>query len=114
MSPEQSPLLFTYQKIADTTSAMREAARVGNWSVALELGKIYCASVEKLRNLNRSVELDSGSRVMKHDLFISIIENDADTRDLAMPPHAGIEQLLEGFKRDQPLFIAARTKEPKE
>jgi flagellar protein FliT len=114
MSPEQAPILLTYQKIADTTSAMREAARVGNWSVALELGKIYCASVEKLRDLDRTAELDSSGRVMKHDLLVSIIENDADTRDLAMPSRIGIDQVLKNFKRDQPLFIPTTRKESKE
>jgi flagellar protein FliT len=111
MSSEQATVLLTYQKIADTTSAMREAARVGDWSVALELGKVYCASVEELRNVAPAVEWDPNGRVIKHDLLISIIENDADTRDLAMQPEVALDELLEESKRNQPLFTFAAAKE---
>jgi flagellar protein FliT len=111
MSSDQlAPILLVYQEIADTTSAMLEAARSGDWPVVLELGASYCESVEKLRDLDYSAPLDSSSRAIKHDLLVSIIENDADTRDLAMPQMASLGELLGRLKREQPRLTSMGAK----
>ncbi len=106
MKSDLAPILQVYQEIADTTSAMLEAARAGNWEAVIVLGDDYCEAVEKLRTLDRSAPLDQTARAMKHDLLVSIIENDADTRDLAMPRLAGLDTLLGRLKRGHPLLEA--------
>ena len=47
-------------------------------------GQQYCELVERLRS-EPSMPLDDAGRAMKYDLLVRILENDALTRDLAIP-----------------------------
>lgn len=91
---------------------MLDAARAGNWPDVVELGAQYCRSVEKLNHLDSSTPLDSSGRAKKHELLVSIIDNDADTRDLAMPQLARLNHLLGRLKVDQPTITPDNTPAP--
>ena len=50
--------------------------------------------------------LDDAGRAMKYDLLVRILENDALTRDLAIPQLARLGELLGRMKRQQTLLSA--------
>jgi flagellar protein FliT len=104
MPYDPSPILLVYQEIADSTEAMLHAARAGNWTVVHDHGQTYCRAVEKLRDLPDAAKLDSSDQTLKHALLITIIENDADARELALPQQMGMDELLGRLKREQPML----------
>ena len=104
-----SPLsaqLLPYKKIADITRAMMEAARAQNWDDAVEFGYQYCDAVEALRKHDHATShpLNESERMIKRDLLIRILENDAATRQFATPQLARLGTLLGRLKRQQSLL----------
>ncbi|KAG0761509.1 hypothetical protein G6F22_018866 [Rhizopus arrhizus] len=73
---------------------MLTAAQAGDWDAAMVHGQQYCEQVERLRMTERTVPLDDAARAMKYDLLVRILENDALTRDLALPQLARLGELL--------------------
>ena len=106
-----SPILEHYQEIALITGEMLAAAQVGDWDGAMVLGQHYCEQVERLRQAERATPLDEAARAMKYDLLVRILENDAQTRDLALPQLAQAGQLR---KRQQTLLSAYGYQAPEE
>ncbi len=108
------PILEHYQEIALITSDMLSAAQTGDWDAAMAFGQQYCEQVERLRLTDNSVPLDEAGRAMKYDLLVRILENDALTRDLALPQLARLGELLGRMKRQQTLLSAYGYQAPEE
>lgn len=107
-----SPILEHYQDIAETTGDMVAAAKAGDWNTVMAFGQQYCEQVERLRAAEPGVPLDEAGRAIKYDLLVRILENDALTRDLAMPQLARLGELLGRMKRQQSLLSAYGYKAP--
>ena len=99
-----SPILEHYQEIA-VTGEMLTAAQAGDWDTAMVHGQQYC-ELERLRHSEPSMPLDDAGRAMKYDQLVRILENDALTRDLAIPQLARLGELLGRMKRQQTLLSA--------
>lgn len=101
-----SPILEHYQEIALITGEMLTAAQAGDWDTAMAHGQQYCELVERLRIAEPTAPLDEAGRAMKYDLLVRILENDAMTRDLALPQLARLGEMLGRMKRQQTLLSA--------
>ncbi|MFY0476480.1 flagellar protein FliT [Achromobacter marplatensis] len=99
-------ILENYQEILFITGEMLTAAKAGDWDLAMVHGQQYCERVELLRRSEQKVPLDEAERAMKYDLLVRILENDALTRDLALPQLARLGELLGRMKRQQTLLSA--------
>ncbi|MBO9357806.1 flagellar protein FliT [Bordetella petrii] len=108
MMPPTRPatVLDIYREIANLTDEMLAAARSGDWPVVLAHGQRYCETVEQLRRLDPAAPLDGPGREAKYGLLVRILENDAATRDLAVPQMARLSDLLGRMKRQQTLLSA--------
>lgn len=111
---QSSTILEQYQEIALSTSEMLTAAQAGDWDTALMHGQLYCEQVERLRHAEPANPLDEAGRSMKYDLLVRILENDAMTRDLALPQLARLGELLGRMKRQQTLLSAYGNQAPDE
>jgi len=111
---QSSTILEQYQEIALSTSEMLTAAQAGDWDTALMHGQLYCEQVERLRHAEPVNPLDDAGRSMKYDLLVRILENDAMTRDLALPQLARLGELLGRMKRQQTLLSAYGQQAPDE
>ena len=109
-----TPILERYQEIAFITGEMLAAAQAGDWDAAMVHGQQYCEQVEQLRMTERTVPLDDAARAMKYDLLVRILEDDALTRDLALPQLARLGELLGRMKRQQTLLSAYGNRTPEE
>ncbi|MGE8639144.1 MAG: flagellar protein FliT [Achromobacter sp.] len=107
-------ILENYQEIASITGEMLTAAKAGDWDLAMVHGQQYCERVELLRQYEQKVPLDEAARAMKYDLLVRILENDALTRDLALPQLARLGELLGRMKRQQTLLSAYGYQAPEE
>ena len=107
-------ILEHYQEIAFITGEMLTAAKAGDWDLAMVHGQQYCERVELLRQTEQKVPLDDAGRAMKYDLLVRILENDALTRDLAIPQLARLGDLLGRMKRQQTLLSAYGYQAPEE
>jgi len=108
------PILDHYQEIALITADMLSAAQSGDWDAAMVHGQLYCEQVERLRLAEASAPLDEAGRAMKYDLLVRILDNDALTRDLALPQLARLGDLLGRMKRQQTLLSAYGYQAPEE
>lgn len=109
-----TPILEHYQAIALITSEMLAAAQAGDWDAAMIHGQQYCEHVERLRVTERAIPLDDAERAMKYDLLVRILENDALTRDLALPQLARLGELLGRMKRQKTLLSTYGNQAPEE
>ncbi len=107
-----SPVLEHYQDIAVITGDMVVAAKAGDWNTVMAYGQQYCELVERLRAAEPGTPLDEAGRAIKYDFLVRILENDALTRDLAMPQLARLGELLGRMKRQQSLLSAYGYKAP--
>lgn len=107
-------ILEHYQEIAFITGEMLTAAKTGDWDLAMVHGQQYCERVELLRQTEQKEPLDEAGRAMKYDLLVRILENDALTRDLAIPQLARLGELLGRMKRQQTLLSAYGYQAPEE
>jgi len=108
MTPPQrhTSVLDIYREIANLTDDMLAAAQSGDWSIVLACGQRYCEWVEQLRDIDPVAPLDHAGREAKYDLLVRILDNDAATRDLAIPQMARLSDLLGRMKRQQSLLSA--------
>lgn len=104
MSSPSPAILQQYAKIADATEAMVAAARQDDWQLVLQLGQQYCELTEQIRRMETRPLMDEADRARKHDYLVRILENDALTRDLAMPQLARLSDLLGRMKRQRALI----------
>jgi len=101
MTSHSPQILELYREIVSVTASMLNAARTEDWNSVLTHGQSYCEVVERLRHIGISEPLDDDERRLKHDMLVQILENDANTRDLAMPELARMSDLLGRMKRQQ-------------
>ncbi|ANN66835.1 flagellar protein FliT [Bordetella bronchialis] len=102
MSSQSSQIILElYREIVAVTTAMLNSARAQDWSSVLQFGQTYCEIVERLRTIGVTEPLDDAERRQKHDMLVQILENDANTRDLAIPELARMSELLGRMKRQQ-------------
>jgi flagellar protein FliT len=87
---------------------------MGDWDGAMLHGQQYCERVERLRHMEHAAPLDEGGRAIKYDLLVRILENDAQTRDLALPQLAHLGELLGRMKRQQTLLSTYGNRAPEE
>ena len=106
MTPDSPQILEHYREIVAVTTAMLNAARTGDWNSVLRFGHAYCDAVERLRALGGPAVMDDHERQQKYDMLVQILENDAHTRDLAMPELARMSELLGNMKRQQGMVSA--------
>jgi flagellar protein FliT len=99
MPSQVSYVLDIYQQIAAVTDVMLASARTSDWTSVLKHGQRYCELVEQLRIRENSAPLDDASRATKYDLLVRILNNDASTRELAIPQLARLGDLLGRMKR---------------
>ena len=104
--PRPASVLDVYQEIATLTDDMLAAARAGDWGLVLACGQRYCEWVEQLRRIDPVAPLDEAGREIKYELLVRILDNDAATRDLAIPQMARLSELLGRMKRQQSLLSA--------
>ena len=109
---QSSTILEQYQEIALSTREMLTADQACD--TALMHGQLYCEQVERLRHAEPVNPLDEAGRSMKYDLLVRILENDAMTRDLALPQLARLGELLGRMKRQQTLLSAYGNQAPDE
>ena len=103
--PSQVPyVLDIYRQIVTVTDAMLASARAADWNSVLQHGQSYCELVERLRFRENNAPLDEASRATKYDLLVHILNNDASTRDLAVPQLARLGELLGRMKRQESLL----------
>ena len=103
-SQSSQMILDLYREIVAVTAAMLNAARAQDWPAVLQFGQTYCEIVERLRTTGVAEPLDDAERRQKHDMLVQILENDANTRDLAIPELARMSELLGRMKRQQALL----------
>ncbi|WP_454690512.1 flagellar protein FliT [Achromobacter aloeverae] len=101
MTSPSPQILELYREIVSVTASMLNAARTEDWNSVLTHGLSYCEAVERLRHIGVGEPLDDDERRQKHDMLVQILENDAHTRDLAMPELARMSELLGRMKRQQ-------------
>lgn len=104
MTSQSPQILELYREIVSVTTSMLNAARSEDWSSVLGFGQSYCEAVERLRHIGVAEPLGDDDRRQKHDLLVQILENDAHTRNLAMPELARMGELLGRMKRQQGLL----------
>src|SRR3546814_13842748 len=92
--PRPASVLDIYRTIANLTDEMLAAAQVGDWGIVLVHGQRYCESVEQLRRINPEAQLANAGREIKYALMNSILSNDADTLDIAVPPQRRLTDLV--------------------
>ncbi len=101
MTSQSPQILALYREIVSVTTSMLNAARSEDWNSVLEYGLSYCEAVERLRHIGVAEPLGDDERRLKHDMLVQILENDAHTRDLAIPELARMSDLLGRMKRQQ-------------
>lgn len=99
-------ILQQYEKIAAVTDSMLGAARQDDWALVLQLGQQYCELTEEIRQIDTRPTMNESEHAQKHDFLVRILENDALTRDLAVPQLARLGDLLGRMKRQQSLITA--------
>jgi len=105
-------MLVQYEKIADLTQSMVQAAHQDDWDQVVELSRQYSKAVETLQYGDASDSvMTEQERAAKRDLLMRILENDAVTRELAAPQLAWLGSRLGQLKRQQSLQHAYRTPE---
>ena len=97
-------MLGLYREAAAITSEILAHAREADWERVLALGDQYLAVVEQIKLLNEVPPLDAVERAQKYELIVSIMENDAATRNLAIPSLERLGTLIGTMRRQQALM----------
>ena len=97
-------MLRLYREAAAVTSEILAHAREGDWERVLALGDQYLALVEEIKSLSDVPPLDAEERALKYELLVSIMENDAATRNLAVPSLERLGTLIGTMRRQQALM----------
>lgn len=97
-------MLGLYREAAAITSEILTSAREADWERVLSLGDQYLAVVEKIKHLSDVPPLDAIERAQKYELIVNIMENDAATRNLALPSLERLGALIGTMRRQQALM----------
>jgi len=104
MMSNTEKMLSLYREAAAVTSEILAHAREGDWERVLALGDQYLALVEEIKSLSDVPPLDAEERALKYELLVSIMENDAATRNLAVPSLERLGTLIGTMRRQQALM----------
>ncbi len=97
-------MLRLYRAAAAITTEILSHARAGEWEHVLTLGDDYLALVEQIKQLGDVPPLDPQDRARKYALLVNIMENDAATRQLAVPSLERLGTLIGTMRRQQALM----------
>lgn len=97
-------MLSLYREAAVITSEILAHAREGDWDRVLSLGDQYIQVIERIKQLEDVPPLDAEERAQKYELIVSIMENDAATRNLALPSLERLGNLIGTMRRQQSLM----------
>jgi flagellar protein FliT len=97
-------MLSLYREAAAVTSEILAHAREADWERVLALGDEYLALVEEIKSLSDVPPLDAEERAQKYELIVNIMENDAATRNLAVPSLERLGALIGTMRRQQSLM----------
>lgn len=101
MNDSAQKRLECYRSIAQISEQLLASSREGDWDAAIALGQTYFQEVEALQTLDRQAPLQESERQQLHGLLVNILENDAITRELAIPRLAVLQDLLGRVKRQR-------------
>lgn len=101
-TPEE--MLRLYRAAAAVTTDILSCATAGEWDRVLSLGDEYLALVEAIKQLGDVPPLDVQDRARKYQLLVNIMENDAATRNLALPSLERLSKLIGTMRRQQALM----------
>ncbi|MCL5425167.1 MAG: flagellar protein FliT [Gammaproteobacteria bacterium] len=76
----QQTLLESYATLLASVEYMHELANTEQWAELIDQRTNYVVQVEKLRELDATVVLDTASQRRKAELLESILEHDVDIR----------------------------------
>lgn len=76
----QQTLLESYATLLASVEHMHELANTEQWAELIDQRTNYVVQVEKLRELDATVVLDTASQRRKAELLESILEHDVDIR----------------------------------
>lgn len=107
MNPNTSAdLLSLYAMAADLSAQILREARADDWEEVLRLGQRYIETMDRVKAFYPRPTLSDRERATKHALIVTILENDAATRDLAQPSLARLGKLISTMKRQEALMQA--------
>ncbi|MBL8512271.1 MAG: flagellar protein FliT [Betaproteobacteria bacterium] len=78
-------LLGLYENIADTSEAMLESARAGNWQETEHLKKVALMGITEARTIADKVTLTANERKVKIFIMRRILSNDAELQKITQP-----------------------------
>ncbi|MGM0614030.1 MAG: flagellar protein FliT [Pseudomonadota bacterium] len=76
----QQALLDAYAALLDSAAQMHELANKEEWAALIDQRTHYLMLVEKLREMDASVALDSTGKQRKAELLEAILEHDVEIR----------------------------------
>ena len=101
-TPEE--MFRLYHEAAGLTAQILDQARAEQWDQVVVLGRQYVATIDTIRAMEELRPLTADERTRKHDLIVSILENDAATRALVEPALTRLGSLLGTMRRQQSLI----------
>jgi len=94
-------LIGYYEAVAQASTAMVEAARLGDWD-GMVAAEAECAErVAALRAASLRITLAPADRARKTKLIHEVLRHDAEIRDLAMPWMAKLQELIGNSTRER-------------
>lgn len=101
-TPEE--MFRLYHEAAELTARILVVAQAEDWDQVVLLGRQYVATIDTIRAMEELRPLTAAERARKHDLIVSILENDAATRELIEPALTRLGSLLGTMRRQQGLI----------
>lgn len=75
----------TYESLAQKSTAMLEAATRSEWETVIEIERECQTLIAQLKTSGDAIPLDDAARRRKVQLIRSMLEQDAEIRELAQP-----------------------------
>lgn len=84
----------TYESLAQKSSAMLEAATRSEWDTVIEIERQCQVLIAQLKHKGDAIPLDESARRRKVQIIRSMLEQDAEIRELAQPWMAELSRVL--------------------
>ncbi len=114
MTNPDNPVLQLYRQAADVSASMLARARDADWDSVIKLNETYLQVVEEIRKVDHIGPLNDQDRTIKCELLLTILHNDAATRDLIMPSLERLGQLISAMNRKKQVDRAYQPTQPAE
>lgn len=102
----QQTLLESYATLLASVEHMHELANTEQWAELIDQRTNYVVQVEKLRELDATVVLDTASQRRKAELLESILEHDVDIRRRLVARRDELGKLIGVTQRQRDLHRA--------